>query len=183
MKDKKKNGGYSLIELVVTILMSGIIVAAIAGFLTTGLKHYRVVSAETAVQMEAQVVELFVTELFQESQDYHEVTSVSSGYDYAVGVKRDNKTYMLAKKGGELHFGEVSGADDAAQLASLASKGKSQTFLGQYVTAFGLDSDTASHSEARTNSNGLVYLELKFEVDGKTYDSSSKISLRNTNKN
>ena len=183
MKDKKKNGGYSLIELVVTILMSGIIVAAIAGFLSTGLNHYRVVSAETEVQMEAQVVELFVTELFQESQDFHEVTTMSSGYDYAVAIKRDNTTYMLAKKGDELHFGAVSGADDSAQLASLASQGKSQTFLGQYVTAFDLDSDTASHAGARANSNGLVYLELKFEVDGKTYDSSSKISLRNTNKN
>ncbi len=187
MKQKKQlsNGGYSLIELIVTILMSGIIVAAIAGFLTTGLKHYRVVNAETAVQTEAQVVELFVTELFQESTHFEVVSSfpVGSDVEYAVRVARGGTTYILAKRGVQLHFGAVDATKtDVEQITELVGQGKAKTFLGQYVNTFSLNANTDTIDEAKQK-NGQVYLNLTFNVDGKIYDSTSIVTLRNTVKN
>lgn len=212
MKKKKsniiRNGGYSLIELVVTILMSGIIVAAIAGFLTTGLRHYRVVSAETTVQTEAQVVELFITELFQESTDFEAIPSTKfpaisdptavklpegSVVNYAVRVERGGKNYILAWIGDELRYAEVEkttpGAGGAAELRDLAeqlgdlvTKNKEECYLGQYVTEFELRSTTDTFEEA--SKNGQIYMDLKFEVDGKVYESTATVvSLRNTIKN
>lgn len=203
MKNKHHlNGGYSLIELVVTVLMSGLIVVAITGFLTTGLNHYRVVSAETEVQSEAQVVELFVTELFQESINFETISSypaiadptakgyeAGSAFQSAVWLKRKDlddsgnlveKTYMLAQINDELHFAEVTGGSNDELLLSLINKGKSKTYLGEYVTSFRLLPQTSTYALATNATNkGIVYLELKFEVDERVYDSSSKIALRN----
>ena len=66
MKKKMKklhrsNKGFTLMELVVTMLVSSIVVAAVAGFLSMGLNYYRRTNAETTLQTESQVSELFLT--------------------------------------------------------------------------------------------------------------------------
>ena len=64
----RSNEGFSLMELVVTMLISSLVTTAVAGFLSMGLNYYRRTKAEAALQTESQVAELFLTELFQESR-------------------------------------------------------------------------------------------------------------------
>ena len=184
------NRGYSLIELIVTVLISSVVMLAVVGFLTAGLNHYRSVNSETLLQMESQMTELFLTELFQEATDFQTVTDSAGSYvDSAVEVKRDGKVYMVALIGTELRFGEVtpgtgSKAEAQAQeLAELAGKGKSETFLAQYVTSFSLADGGKSFAEALGNSYVGTMIDVTYQVDQKSYSSSSLITLRNRVKN
>lgn len=189
---KSSDAGYSLIELIVTVLISSVILMAVMGFLISGLNHFRTVNSEAVLQMESQVTEIFLTELFQESTGYE----VISGSDYpthdnvgnavdvkqAVRVARDGKVYMLVLVGDELRFGETSAASEAKdQIKTVVSKNRSETFLAQYVQ--GLTVFPGSFSDAETGTNGWLMVSTNFKVDKKDYLSNSSITLRNIKQN
>lgn len=184
---KSSNDGYSLVELIVTVLISSIIMIAVVGFLTTGLNHYRNVNAESVLQIESQAAELFVTELFQESTDFRVIdsTKYSGEIKYAVEVSREAKKFILAQKGDELWFSEVTGTDDVQNLTELLNKGRAKTFLAKCINTFkiGDGNENNSFAETVTSSNGLMKLNLEFKMDKKEYSSRSMISLRNIKKN
>ena len=190
MKKKMKklhrsNQGFTLMELIVTMLISSIVTAAVAGFLSMGLNYYRRTNVETALQTESQVAELFLTELLQEAQDYNvlDVGNYPAGVDYAVEVKREGNLYIVAQKGDILVYGQVENpaATETERIQSVTSKGMEEVFLARYVETFTLDrgklSDTVQYQ------NGLVKLELKFVADGKTYTGTQTVLLRNKIKN
>lgn len=183
----RSNCGYSLIELIVTVLISSVVMLAVVGFLTAGLNHYRSVNSETLLQMESQMTELFLTELFQEATDFQTVpaSDYPAGTDVksAVEVKRDGLTYMVALIGSELRFGEVTAGTMAEELAELAGKGKSETFLAQYVTSFSLAGGGESFANALANTYVGTMIDVTYQVDQKSYSSSSLITLRNRVKN
>ncbi len=178
------DSGYSLIELVVSILVSGIIVVAVVGFLTTGLNHYRRANAESTLQMESQLTEYFITELFQESTDYKTLDASTFGYPevtYAVQIQRTSGTSILAKVGNELWFSAVDGGKtESEQMNELMAKGKAGAFLAGYVDTFFLQRTT--FEDAR-NMNGLLGITIQFVVDGRSYMSLPQIKLRNMRKN
>ncbi|MGN1083460.1 MAG: type II secretion system protein [Lachnospiraceae bacterium] len=184
---KPSDGGYSLIELIVTVLISSVVMMAVVGFLTAGLNHYRTVNSETMLQMESQMTELFLTELFQESTDFTVVDSAKfpAGKDVkaAVEVWKGTEVFMVAQIGNELRFGAVAGGTLEERLGSLADKARSETFLAQYVSTFSID-NASSFSEAisKPTYQGIM-VKIKFQLDKKSYDSSSLITLRNTVKN
>lgn len=187
-KKMSSNRGYSLIELIVTVLISSIIVVAVVGFLSTGLRHYRNVNSEALLQMESQVTELFITELFQEAEDFRVIDSTSyptgEGVSYVVEIQRD-VTYLLALKEGELWFSEVTveeGDTDTAIINKLLSEGRSRAFLAKYVSNFQLSGST-TFSGAVGDDNGLVFVRTEFKVDGKQYDNDMLIALRNARRN
>ena len=51
--------GFSLMELIITMLVSAIVTAAAAGFLVAGVQFYNRANAETTIQKESQVAEFF----------------------------------------------------------------------------------------------------------------------------
>ncbi|MBQ9766481.1 MAG: prepilin-type N-terminal cleavage/methylation domain-containing protein [Lachnospiraceae bacterium] len=188
MKRKQKrrspNGGYSLIELVVTVLISSVVVMAVVGFLSTGLRHYRNVNSETLLQTESQVADLFVTELFQEAKNFYVINSSEypAGVTYAVKIVGENPG-VLALYNGELWYSDLSDASDGIMLNDLINtQGKSKAFLAKYVSDFRL-SQATQYSDAVTNRKGLVVVKLDFAVDTKTYSNTMVITLRNAKGN
>lgn len=179
------NEGYSLIELIVTMLVSSIVIAAVAGFLSMGLNYYRRTNAETALQTESQVAELFLTELLQECQSYTvlETGDYPAGVSYAVEVSRDGVAYIVAKKGEVLVYGAVdpTKTTPTERIQSVSGESLEDVFLARYVQTFTLD--PTERSSAVENQNGLVKMELKFSVDDKVYVSRSTVTLRNTTRN
>ncbi len=181
----RSNEGFTLMELIVTMLVSSIVVAAVAGFLSMGLNYYRRTNAETSLQTESQVAELFLTELLQESQNFEVLGSGSypSGVNYAVEVTRGGVPYIVAKKGEVLVFGatDPGETDVTERIRKVTDESMDKVFLARYVSYFTLD--PMIRSEAIDDQNGLVKMTLHFSVEGRSYIGTQTVSLRNTIKN
>lgn len=191
MKKKRKrlrhsNKGFTLVELLVTMLISSIVTMAVAGFLSMGLQFYNKTNAETELQTESQVAELFLTELLQESEDYRAI-SVGEGHPdgvtYALEVKRGDSTYLTIKKGGVLLFAKLDEpeASDLEKISEVISKEQENTFLAKHVTDFLVVPET--RSKAIDEMGGLVNLQLSFSVSEKNYTGNATIALRNAVRN
>ena len=181
----RSNEGFSLMELVVTMLISSIVTAAVAGFLSMGLNYYRRTKAEAALQTESQVAELFLTELFQESRSYqyYDNTSCPAGVTSAVELERDGNLYVVAQKGEYLVYGQVTdtGVEALARIQQITDASLDKVFLARYVNTFSVD--PANQGDAINNVNGLVKLTLEFKEDGWSYTGTQTVLLRNKIKN
>lgn len=183
-KGLASNGGYSLVELIVTVLISGVVMLAVMGFLTSGLNHFRNVNSESLLQMESQMTELFVTELIQESTDFKKVTDLPSGVSAALEVERGTEYYILALVGNELRFGTpTAGSTVSEKVANVAAQSRNKTFLAQYVTDFSLASGGETFDDAKNNFFQGTLVTIEYQVDQKSYTSSSLIKLQNIQRN
>ena len=165
MKKRKRmlhlsDEGFSLMELVVTLLVSAVVTAAVAGFLSAGMRYYWNADHETKLQTESQITELFVTELIQESIDYKDLpaTGVTKAYE----IKRQGVTSVLILKEDQLWFSDVAdGASDADKIQAVINKGKEGAFLAEHVTDFSIT--PATRGEALTTSKGVVFVDVSFD--------------------
>lgn len=179
--------GFSLMELIVTMLVSAIVTAAAAGFLVAGVQFYNRANAETTVQKESQVAELFLTEMIQESEEHRYVTTCPVGVDSALIVDRNETEIdastgaevelesIVVRKGSQLWYGTASKSDtDDVKIATVAAMPKNEAFLADCVKEFIVIEDPG---------NGLVQLIMEFEELNKTYNGSATIALRNKKRN
>ena len=181
--------GFSLMELIVTMLVSAVVTAAAAGFLVAGVQFYNRANAEATLQKESQVAELFLTELIQESVDYKviENTFYPADVSYALEVKRkdalgNDEVSVVVWTGQELRYGVVSSTvtDDTAKITGVTGRPKYETFLADCITDFRITPTVRDNSNTGT---GLVQLIMSFEEGNKTYSGNATISLRNKKKN
>ncbi len=182
--------GFSLVELIVSVLVSGIVMLAVMGFLTSGLRHYRNVNSETLLQMESQMTELFITELMQESSSFKMVdgSDLPTGVTAALEVQRGTDYFVLAHIGNELRFGQTTAGSTAERVEEIKDADRKTTFLAQYVTDFSLPTARDSFEKVRNNvANYNDYygtsVTIEYQVDQKTYTSSSLIRLQNVERN
>lgn len=179
--------GFSLMELVVTMLVSAVVVAAATGFLVAGVQFYNRANAETVVQTESQVAELFLTEMIQESEEHRFVVACPTGVDSALIVDRNEVEIdastgaeielesVVIRKGSQLWYGTAKKSDpDDVKIALIAAKEKKDAFLADCVTDFMVIDHTG---------NGLVQVVMEFEEGNKTYSGNAIIALRNKKKN
>lgn len=178
-KMKKNNSGFSLIELVVTILISGLVLGSAAILISLGGNQFSRISAEESVQSEAQFTDYFITELFQEALDFTKLdaTELSGGASTAVQVVREDGTYMLAHIGTTLYFGAVDESKTKAeQLSQLIGLGKAKSFLAKNVETF---SFTETSYTSAMSTNGFLVIGYKISFMNKSFSGSSFIKLRN----
>lgn len=184
---KKKHlsdDGFSFMELIVTMLISTIVIAAVAGFMSIALRYYDSTDAETTLQTESQVTELFLTELMQESIHHRMIPSgeYRDGITYAIEVKRESGTSVVALKGKQLWYANVTESDsDANKINALLNKGMKGAFLAKYVEEFVVTPTV--RPDVLTGENGLVQINLTFNVKDKIYKEMVTVSLRNKKKN
>lgn len=181
-----KDGGYTLIELIVTVLISACVVAAATGFLVLGLRRYQSINQETALQTESQLTEFFLTELFQEASAFEEIDAAEfpagGGISSAVAVTRDGREYLVVHSGTQLWYAEAAGASREEQLAAAAALPKSEKFLADYVVSFDLIPGNATFEEIVAG-DGWLKIETLFSVGTKQYVSNVMIALRNGKQN
>ncbi len=188
-KRMASNGGYSLVELIVTVLITGVVMLAITGFLSAGLRHFRNINSESLLQMESQMTELFITELIQESTDFRVVgaSDLPSGVTSALEVKKGANYYILVHVGDELRFGTPTGGSTLKdKVENVKGQSRNKTFLADYVTSFSLNSTADTFEKAKSNAGfGFVgtSVEIQYQVDQKSYTSVSLIKLQNVDKN
>lgn len=97
LKLQQNNEGFSLVELIVTILISSVVMLAVVGLLTTGLNLYKSVSAETLLQTEGQAATGRINELVQEAQylQFYSNDGVNDSGCKPLGELVDNKVLLL----------------------------------------------------------------------------------------
>lgn len=198
---RKSNKGYSLIELVVTVLISSMIMASAVLFLSLGLNKYKSIDAEEILQTESQAAEFYLTEIFQEAEDFEKATVIPEGYGINAAVqvriqtnKKKNGEYedkhiLIVWKDDNMLYvfpfstNEASPGCDANNSIDLWKEYfvKETHFLAQYVTKFDITTDCYEDAVDPYSNPlpGMVQLQLGFEVMGRKYSSSPLITLRN----
>lgn len=172
---KGRSEGFSLIEMVVTLLVSGVVFVTATLIMGVGLRQYQSVDAETVIQEESQAAQFYLTEFFQEADDYH-VVSIE-GMECAVEVRKGADWYALARIGDELRVCKCSASaiDTAARFAELVSLGRSKTFLARGVTDFSVVPESRYEDG---KDKGFVHLSYEFGYGNKTYVSRSYVKFR-----
>ena len=69
-KIKSDNRGFTLIELLVAVLVAGLVMAAVAVFVSAALKEYGMTSTEAALQMEGQTALGQVSDILMTGTEY-----------------------------------------------------------------------------------------------------------------
>lgn len=180
------NSGFSLMELIVTILISACVVLAATGLLVFGLQRYQAMEEETSLQREAQLTELFLEELFLEAEQFEEIGAEyippDSDIWKAVAVTVGGTEYLVVHSGTELWYTEATGVTREEQLLSSVSVPKSEKFLAKYVAAFDLIPGSVSDS-SMANSDGWFKIGMIFMTGERQYNSNTVIALRNGKRN
>jgi len=199
MQNKRllSDGGFSLVELLITMLISGIVTVAAVAFLSLGIRYYGNADDEATIQNESQIATMFLTELIQEANTFRVMdVSSHSEFGYAFEVTRPeidpltgenirdsvtdeiiNFSSVVALRGNQLWYieGINAAGTDAEKLDALAGMGLEGAFLASKVQWITLDLSEAG--------DGLVKLTMNFQVNDRVYQDTAVISLRNKKRN
>ncbi len=202
MENKLKlndNKGFSLVELIVTVLITAILMLAVVAFISTSRTMYQTVNTSATLQEEAITAERVFTEAFMEAKEY----KLETGVDLVAGVDTDviwiramenddtntddsiycfviDKTANQIRYYKDLH-------DDTGMLAggSLSSEGKNKLKTECFGTnakysvisknVKSVDLDTIPRSDGKD----LVCMEIVLEYMSKEYTENITVVTRN----
>lgn len=162
---QQNNKGFSLVELIVTVLISSVVMAAVVGLLMTGLSLYKNVNAETQLQMESQAACGRIDELVQEAQYLKFYSSAvadntdsiaslgankvlvlmtledsGSGWWYYIAWDAAGNQLLLSKTGVTYTDGVLNVPDESAIAGQvntmLTATNKKKYLLAQYIKTF-----------------------------------------------
>ena len=198
---QQNNEGFSLVELIVTILISSVIMMAVVGLLTTGLNLYKNVSAETQLQIEGQAACGRINELVQEAQYLQfysnegadsgatpistlgnnkvlvlmTLEDTGNGWWYYVAWDAAGKTLLLTKSAATLD--PVNGTLNNPSESDIVNKVNTMVSAGQkkkYLLAQYID--TFNFKEIDTK---LYYIDVLLATGNKQFSTSQFINERN----
>lgn len=182
---RKGNGGYTLVELIVTIAILAVVGIGIGTIVSNSMKQYRMSSAEVSLQQESQLAGNQLMDLVMNAND---------------GVSAENGTLNLYHYDLEhdVHSKTVISYDaDVSMLTYSAYQkdAKNGTWVGiedetdqclaEYVTSFTVKvldekGNKVTTAADRGDRRGRqVEMQISYELDGKTYDFEQTVTLRN----
>lgn len=192
----KSNSGFTLIELIISILVSSIVILSAVLFFSLALNRYRSTVEETDLMMESQIAVNMVKEVVMEAGEPVESGSFSYGgatYPYIAvrtgcgadvdgntGIEEYYHLFLLDTVGDMLlyHRQAGNGTESPASIIQntffadgrIDKEDMKRYFLADHLQDMALDA---------TNPR-LVLLDMEFELDGSVYRTSERIMIRNT---
>ena len=195
---QQNNEGFSLVELIVTILISSVVMAGVVGQLITGLNLYKNVDAETRLQIEGQAACGRIDELVQEAQYLRFYSSAvedntekieslgankvlvlmtlegsGNGWWYYIAWDEAGQQLLLTKTGVTYTDGVLDVPDKDAIAGRvntmLTASNKKKYLLAQYVKTF-------NFSDIGTK---LYHINVLLETDSKQFSAGQIINGRN----
>lgn len=155
----RDNGGYSLVELLLTIFIFGIVMVGIAAIMRTTTISYGDGLAAVDLQTEAQIVANQIEELFIDSTDKVSY-SHANGYWWANnGSGKSYLKYDSAEK--KLYYQESTGDPSDANWSLMAD----------YVSAITIDNTSAD--------DNMIRVQLAMDNDGYLYTTVKEVYYRN----
>ena len=101
MKSEKiiNNQGYSLVELIVTILVSSMVMTMVMIFISISTKSYDRINKDTVLQTEAQMATSYIGDIAIEAKKCEITSFLDGGYQYQVlSIKAPDAEYVSGTK-------------------------------------------------------------------------------------
>lgn len=158
------NKGFTLIEMIISTAILGIVALAAAGFVATGARTYRQVNDTIQLQYESQ---LAMTQM----QEYVIDCNTAMSWDGAVLTVvntdgADQTVHVFAWDGSAIRYGTGPVADTLADAADL---------MADRVTEMEVSFQKTTDDRAAS----AVSIRLTMERNGKSYTGTQTIALRN----
>lgn len=172
MKGKR---GFTLVELLVTLGLAGIVITVVMSFFISNLKNYETINTESELQYQSQYIINYLTNKILESK---KIVSVNKNSDYLDNLSEENIEYISFQYGDddtecynfkvendEISFGkgEVDGAADAA--------------FGSYVEELKM---TPLDGSFEDTTSVKIYLKLRKNVNSDPYEAEQIVYMRNS---
>lgn len=190
----KQNSGFTLIELVVSILVSSVVVLSAVLFLSVCLTNYRNTAAETELMMESQIAVNMIREVVMEATEPVKAEEYDGGAYYYFSVKTKGGQDGSSAEGSEyyhLFVHDVNGKrllyhrEEGPGLVSASGWIHSELLGNGMIDKADLKkyflADYVQHMELNATANPqLMELVLQFDCSERIYQTSETILLRNT---
>lgn len=171
MWNSRNNKGFTLIEIVIAVGISGILLGAIGFFLMTGSRTYQIAKDATDIQAEAQVLVSQLKDRILEcnyTEDYntdgnHLFTLYSISEDTNKIEKKE--VFWLDTSEGKLYYYELEGA----AAAGMPTLGKEESRLfAEYVKELSVK-----------RADTVVEVSVTLEKGSRSYQLKEEVKLRN----
>ena len=189
---EKKDAGFTLVELLVSVSILEVLGLAVGGFVTVCVNQYRMTSADADVQMEAQVTESQLQNIVLAASRgiWKESDETKGCYDVAFysydETKEVAKKVVITYLDGEEKLVYSRYTLDKEELASgqwNVAEDCDEVLFGQYVTSFSvsfLDVDGAEIKESEAGGQiKEVRVSLKWEQNGRPLQTELVVTPRN----
>lgn len=167
-KFSNKNGGFTLVELLVTIAILGFVILAIGGALVSSAKSYRSGNVEVDLQQQSQITANLISSLVQDAStvsfvggDKLEIKQITSEGEF---------TYTIQQIGTDLMYSLVGVESDGTPVSY------SNELLAEHLSTNGFKVDVAQFDDYKN-----VAITLEFEEDNKTFKTTYNMTARNGN--
>ena len=195
-QEVQSNSGFTLIELIVSVLVSSILILSAVLFFSVALNQYRNTAEETNLMMESQIAVNMLKEVVMEATAPIETGSFlfdGTSYPYIAvrtgcGVEMDGVSgveeyyhlFLLDKSDDVLLYYREAGGGPVSPEAGITgvfladgridTEDKKQYYLADYLKSMSLD---------QTNPQ-MVVLDMEFRLSDRMYHVSETVLVRNT---
>lgn len=182
---RKENGGYTLVELIVTIAILAVVGIGIGTMISNSMKQYHMSSAEVSLQQESQLAGNQLINLVMNANDG---VRAGSGklYMYHYDLEYDVHSKTVISYDADARMLTYSAYQkDGESDTWVGSEDETDLCLAEYVTSFTVKVlDEKGHEVTTAVDCGdrrgrQVEMQISYELDGKTYDFEQTVTLRN----
>lgn len=192
----KSNKGLTLIELIVSILVSSVVILSAILFFSLALTQYRNAAEETDLMMESQIAVNMIKEVVMEAREPVDAGSYTEGavsYPYIAvktgssvnadgtgGAEEFYHLFVLDTAGGILFYHREAGggpgsAEHGIRSTVLADGVINKSDLKQYFLAEHVESMAMDNTNPQ-----LLRLSMEFAYNDRMYRTEETILVRNT---
>ena len=198
------NKGFSLVELIVTVLVTAILMLGVIAFVGSSRTAYQVVNTSATLQEESMTVERVLSEMIMEAKSYGFDEDVSVGSKtvdvfWVTAVNNEAASgdcvyfFVFDESDNKLRYCKGTNPTDCVMKADKDSVltagstlinnqcyGSKQKFslVAEHVTSFSM----VKPSVERADGKDLVILNISFEYLGKTNTNTITAVTRNKNR-
>ncbi len=186
----EENDGFSLVELIVSMLVSMLVISSVVLFITVAMNFYRSTNEELKLQMESQIAMNLIADIVIETKSDVIMNYITiDGYNYPVldintGVfdsvsattinyhhiiVYDSNTNRLLYDKYQETAGVTFVLEDEVRNNILGEGNLKKVFLADYVTGLNV-----------TQSGALIQITIDFANGDNTYHATQNINMRNS---
>ncbi len=168
MKTRLNNKGYSLVELMLTLFIFGIVMVGIGMIMRTTTVSYKDGNAEVTMQTEAQIIANQVEELLVDATSVSGKTTLDADrYYYAIFSNGATHNVMFNGKDNRMYY----------QQGAINDAPEDWMLMAEYVSSFniiGLSTDPSS-----ADCDNMVTVKINMDKSGYNYSTVKEVYFRN----